>query len=76
MATSGSSFTPTSLGREENVEVGQPPGLFPYKCMWLSTQQSAPQTKGGICQHSPDLQRFTTTRSETEPQRRGVSRFS
>ncbi|GFV05512.1 hypothetical protein TNCV_227231 [Trichonephila clavipes] len=25
MATSGSSFTPTPLGHEDNVEVGQPP---------------------------------------------------
>ncbi|GFV25530.1 hypothetical protein TNCV_1148001 [Trichonephila clavipes] len=37
--------------------------------MWLSTQHFASQAKGGILQRSPDLQRVTTTRSGTEPQR-------
>ncbi|GFU82190.1 hypothetical protein TNCV_4466411 [Trichonephila clavipes] len=30
MALSGSSFTPTSLGPEDSVEIGQPHGHLPY----------------------------------------------
>ncbi|GFW96706.1 lysyl oxidase 2A [Trichonephila clavipes] len=34
MATSGSSFTPTSLGREDNIEVGQIPRAYVLQHQW------------------------------------------
>ncbi|GFY25335.1 hypothetical protein TNCV_2484551 [Trichonephila clavipes] len=37
MVTSGSSFTPTPLGRENNIEVGQTPQAPAFQWYWVRT---------------------------------------